>query len=146
MLKPFFVGEERLLEFEQTYYAQMGIQVLGFQKDEKGYKQLEDVLHEWNSILNRVSGYLHSSFDEVDKIVEFPVTAESQHRFLQIIRNDKPLEDYAFKKLSDSPNGSKWMLLLKSKKFFDGNKNPGPKDQALICPWKGLLTIAGVQT
>ena len=28
----------------------------------------------------------------------------------------------------------------------DKVKNPGPEDQALVCPWKGLLTIAGVET
>jgi len=25
-------------------------------------------------------------------------------------------------------------------------KNPGPKDQALVYPWKGLLATAGVET
>jgi hypothetical protein len=25
-------------------------------------------------------------------------------------------------------------------------KNPGPEDQALVGPWKGLLTIVGVET
>jgi len=58
MLKPFFAGEERLLEFEQDYYASMGIQLLGFQKDKCGYKQLESVIGEWNTRLNRVSAYL----------------------------------------------------------------------------------------
>jgi len=40
ILRPFYKGEENILEFEESYYNPMGIQVLGYEKDEKGYQQL----------------------------------------------------------------------------------------------------------
>ena len=37
---------------------------------------------------------------------------------------------------------TKFDLAAKSTKV----KNLGPEDQALVCPWKGLLAIVGVET
>jgi hypothetical protein len=70
MLKPLYSGEERILKFEQSYYGQMGIRVLPYRKDERGYKQLEHVVRDWNRRLSRVSTYLHSSFEEIDRLIE----------------------------------------------------------------------------
>lgn len=70
MLKPLYSGEERILKFEQSYYGQMGIRVLAYRKDERGYKQLEHVVRDWNRRLSRVSTYLHSSFEEIDRLIE----------------------------------------------------------------------------
>ena len=70
ILMGFNSGEERILEFEQRYYGQMGIKVLAYRKDEKGYNQLEDVLKEWGKRLGQVSNYLHTAFEEIDTLIE----------------------------------------------------------------------------
>ena len=34
---------------------------------------------------------------------------------------------------------------MNSLSHYDVVKKPGPEDQALVCPWKGVLVIAGVE-
>jgi hypothetical protein len=70
MLMGFNSGEERILEFEQTYYGQMGIRVLAYRKDERGYNQLEEVLKEWGKKIGQVSNYLSTTFDDIDRLIE----------------------------------------------------------------------------
>jgi hypothetical protein len=49
-------------------------------------------------------------------------------KLFQLILNDKSLENYAFKKLTESPNAPAWLIPLKNHGYFDGNKNPPPKE------------------
>ena len=70
MLTGFNSGEESILEFEQRYYGQMGIQVLAYRKDEKGYNQLVDVLREWSKKIGQVSNYLHTTFEDIDSLIK----------------------------------------------------------------------------
>lgn len=127
MLRPFFAGQERLLKFEQSYYATMGIQLLGYQKDKCGYKQLEMIIPEWDRRLNRVSGYLNAAFSEIDTLIE-SADVTSQERLFQIIRNDVPLENYAFKKLAESTKAPQWLLPLKQQGYLQAAKNPPPTE------------------
>lgn len=69
ILKPFYKGEENILSFDQFYYNQMGIQVIGFEKDERGHSQLYEVIKHWNKEINMVSTYLLNSFREIEDIV-----------------------------------------------------------------------------
>ena len=57
ILLPYFRGEENILEFDQYYYTSMGVSVLGYEKDEKGYGQLYEVIKRWNSEINQTSDY-----------------------------------------------------------------------------------------
>jgi len=127
MLMPLFTGEERILGFEQTYYAQMGIKVLAYRKDERGYKQLEHVVRQWNRELNQVSGYLYGSFEDIGGLIE-RYDKSSESKLFQIIRNDKPLEDYAFKKLAECEDPLSWLMPLRSMGYFAGEKNPPPQE------------------
>jgi len=68
-LLPFFSGEENILSFEQSYYNAMGIEVIGYEKDQKGYNQLYDVLKKWNTDINQTSTYTHDSYTEIDELV-----------------------------------------------------------------------------
>lgn len=70
MLTGFNSGEERILEFEQRYYGQMGINVLAYRKDVKGYNQLVDVLREWSKRMGQVSNYLHTTFEDIDNLIK----------------------------------------------------------------------------
>lgn len=70
MLSPYYKGEENILAYEQTYYNQLGIKVVGYEKDLKGFHQLGDVLSRWNEEINQVTGFLHSAARLIDEAVE----------------------------------------------------------------------------
>jgi hypothetical protein len=53
---------------------------------------------------------------------------DSEARLFQVIRNDKPLEDYTFKKLAECENPSRWLIPLKDRDYFSGDKNPPPQE------------------
>lgn len=69
ILLPFYSGEENILSFEQSYYRPMGIQVIGYEKDQKGYNQLYDVLKKWNADINQTSTYTLDSYKELENLV-----------------------------------------------------------------------------
>lgn len=47
MLYPVFKTESQLLKFQETYYADLGIKLIPYPKDEHGYEQLSTVINEW---------------------------------------------------------------------------------------------------
>lgn len=69
ILLPFFSGEENILEFEKEYYADMGIQVIAYEKDENGYNQLYEVIKRWKQDININSTYTYDSFEELDHLL-----------------------------------------------------------------------------
>lgn len=70
MLSPFYKGEENILAYEQTYYNDLGINILGYEKDANGYDQLIEVIRRWNDEINQVTGYLHGASRLIDEAVE----------------------------------------------------------------------------
>lgn len=70
MLSPFYKGEENILSYEQTYYNDLDIKVLGYEKDAKGYGQLAEVLKRWSEEINQVTGFLHNAAQLIDEAVE----------------------------------------------------------------------------
>ncbi len=69
ILLPFYKGEENLLEFEKLYYNPMGIEVIGYAKDENGYNQLYEVIKSWNANLNPTTTVLLDDFNEIDNLL-----------------------------------------------------------------------------
>jgi hypothetical protein len=125
IIKPYYSGEENILEFDQGYYNEMCIKVLGYEFDEKGYGQLYDILKDWNKEINQVSTYLYKTFDRIDKAVQ-DFNEKDASEILQIIKNDKPQEDHLFEKLSKSENGVLWLELLYKNNYFNPANNPPP--------------------
>jgi len=70
MLSAFYSGEDNILSYEQTYYNDLGINVLGYEKDINGYGQLIEVIRYWNEEINQVTGYLHDASRLIDEAVE----------------------------------------------------------------------------
>lgn len=127
ILRPFYKGEESILEFEEFYYNSMGIRVLPYEKDEKGYYQLYEIIKDWNSEISQVSGYLYDSYQRIDDAVE-SFEEGKVNVILQIIRNDKPQEDYFFRKLAKCSDPFPWLRILAGKGYFDGKNNPPPQE------------------
>jgi len=70
MLSPFYRGEDNILKYEQVYYSDLGISILGYEKDENGYDQLIEVIRHWNQEINQVTGFLHGASRLIDEAVE----------------------------------------------------------------------------
>lgn len=137
ILLPFYRGEENILGFEQYYYNSMGISVVPYEKDERGYGQLYEVIKSWNSEINQVSTYLYDTYEEIEDVAN-NYDESRVDRIFQIIKNDKPQENYLFKKLASSPNPFPWLKPLKEKGYFDPKNNPPPQE---VPDKKGYFTI-----
>ena len=125
ILQPFYKGENNILKFERDYYGQMGISVLGYEKDERGYHQLYEVIKNWNTEINQTSTYLYDSYQEIENLAN-NYDEENADRLFQIMQNDKQLENYFFQKLFSSANPSPWLVPLKEKGLFKPINNPTP--------------------
>jgi SIR2-like domain len=136
-LQPFYRGEDNILAFEQSYYNSMGIKVLGYEKDEKGYAQLYEVIKEWNKTINLTSTYLYDSFMILDDAIQNP-DYQKIDRVLQIIKNDQPQRNYFFRKLLNASNLIIWLEPLKEHGYFNPKNNPKPKE---VPDHKGYFTI-----
>jgi len=135
ILLPFYRGEENILEFEQHYYNSMGVEVLPYEKDEKGYGQLYDVIKNWNREINQVSTYLYDTYKEIENAAN-NYTKVKAERIFQIIRNDEPQRNSFFKKLALFHNPFPWLKPLKERGYFDPKNNPPPQENK-----KGYFTI-----
>ena len=69
ILLPYYSREDNMVKFDQSYYGPMGISVIGFEKDEKGYAQLYDVIKFWNEEINQTSTYLYDSLNFIKQVV-----------------------------------------------------------------------------
>ena len=70
MLSAFYSGEDNILSYEQAYYNDLDINILGYEKDANGYRQLIEVIKHWNEEINQVTGYLHDASRLIDEAVE----------------------------------------------------------------------------
>jgi hypothetical protein len=70
MLSAFYSGEDNILSYEQTYYNDLDINILGYEKDINGYRQLINVIRHWNEEINQVTGFLHDVSRQIDDAVE----------------------------------------------------------------------------
>jgi hypothetical protein len=136
ILLPFYRGEENILVFEQSYHSAMGIQVLGYEKDERGYEQLYEVIRSWNKEINQTSAYLYDSYREIEDVID-NYDKEKVDRVFQIIR-DKPQEDHFFKRISSAGNPFPWLKHLKERGYIEPQHNPQPQE---VQDQKGYFSI-----
>lgn len=122
-LAPLYRGEEHILEFEQAYYRELGINVIAYEKDEEGYNQLYNVIREWQRQINVVTSYLPQIYQEIE-ILASEYSEGNATKLFQIIQNDPPLEDHFFKTVADPL----WLTPLKEKGYFEPCKNPSPRE------------------
>jgi len=137
ILLSFYRDEENILEFEEFYYNSMGIKVIPYEKDEKGYWQLYDVIKSWNREINQVSTYLYDTYKEIEDAANNYSETKAENIF-QLIKNDKPQREHFFKTLASSSNPFPWLKPLKEKGYFDPKNNPPPQE---VPDKKGYFTI-----
>jgi hypothetical protein len=122
ILLPMFRGEENILTFEESYYGDLGITVVPYAIDDRGYEQLHYVVESFEKEINLASTFIHDSFEKIEKNINHYDSENAKH-ILQLIKNDRPLEDHFFKKLTSA----EWLLPLKDAGYFDPSKNPKPQ-------------------
>ena len=122
ILLPMFRGEENILAFEESYYGDLGITVIPYAIDDRGYEQLYYVIENFEKEINLSSTFLYDSFEKIEKNIDQYDTENAKH-ILQLIKNDRPLEDHFFQKLVSI----EWLLPLRKEGYFDPSKNPKPQ-------------------
>lgn len=142
ILLPYFTGNENSLVLDQHYYNSMGISVVGYENDEKGYDQLYDIIKEWSSEINQISAYPSDSRKEIDDAID-NYKEDVVDRIFQIIRNDKPIENYFFKKLASTDNPFPWIRHLKERGYLNPKNNPPPQE---VPYWNVLGYLENVAT
>ncbi|MDI9615131.1 SIR2 family protein [Methanothermobacter sp.] len=115
ILKPYFRGDERLLEYDQHYYRDLGIEVIPYAIDERGYSQLHEVLEEWNIQINNKSRYIVDFINKIDDTIE-NYDKEKALEVFQTIKTDSSLKKIFLEKLQLNP--VPWFSLLHERKFF----------------------------
>jgi hypothetical protein len=70
LLHPYYRGEERILEFDKEYFKDMGISVIGYEYDDKGYEQLYHVIKSWNKTISHISAHPHDVMKQIDEVVD----------------------------------------------------------------------------
>jgi hypothetical protein len=70
ILLPYYSGEENILDFDQIYYNNLGIKVLGYCKDENGYNQLYYVIKKWNEDKSNLLSHSYDSYKDLDEVIE----------------------------------------------------------------------------
>ena len=69
MLSPVYQGEENIMKYEKEYYNDLGINIKMYEKDDKGYNYLIDVLRSWKKEIRQTTKLLHNGFSEIDEAV-----------------------------------------------------------------------------
>jgi len=115
ILKPYFRGDEKLLEYDQHYYRDLGIEVIPYAIDEGGYHQLHEVLKNWNIQINNKSRYIVDSINKIENLIE-NYDKEKALEVFQTIRTDSSLKKIFLEKLKSNP--VPWFSPLYERKFF----------------------------
>lgn len=94
-LLPMFEGDDHILEFERSYYNQLGIEVIPYDIKTVGYSQIYHVLQSWQQQIDRVTKSLVNAYEIIEQTIEAFDESEAETVF-QLIRNDTSLRDHFF--------------------------------------------------
>lgn len=70
LLKPFYQAEANLVKFYQSYYSELGITVIDYDKDKRGYLQLIEILKQWSKKFNEINQNSIEDYREIDSILD----------------------------------------------------------------------------
>lgn len=144
-LMGFFSHEENILSYEKAYFQNMGIGVIPFQKDEKGYDQLFYVIQEWKNKINALAGNTYDIYSRIDIILEN--YQEKNTTELEQYILEKRFENYFLRRLENIKDNKEWLYFLEAKGYFTYEHLPHKvivsKDGAYRCDdWIPLRIIA----
>lgn len=124
-LQPYFKEELNIYNYEKKYFEDMGINLIPYRKDLKGYEQLRDIIKKWNEEINEKTTSQIQTFRRLREAANNPEQANKVEIF-QDIKNDKPYRKEFFKALGETDKPLGWFLDLKRKGYFKADNNPKP--------------------
>lgn len=71
-LKAYFNHEQKIANFEEKYFSEIGVNLIPFSKNRKGYDQLKDIIDNWYIKAKEETNKMQTSFNEIDKALENP--------------------------------------------------------------------------
>lgn len=69
MLKPYLSGDERLCSVEAEYYEALGVNLIPYAIDTKGYSQLYHIVVDWNRKIRLQGTELYDTYSEIDDAI-----------------------------------------------------------------------------
>ncbi|MCW4006928.1 MAG: SIR2 family protein [Candidatus Bathyarchaeota archaeon] len=70
ILLPYYNDEKYLLKYDRAYFNSMGINVIGYKKDQEGYKQLHKVIKKWQTEFRELSPIIYEDIKEMEETVD----------------------------------------------------------------------------
>ena len=131
LLKPLYEKEEDILMNEKLRFNSLGVEVIGFAKDQNGYKQLAEVIKDWFNEIEIASSVLHNNHEEIEEIVDSVLCVnkekEKVEKLMHLISNDDTRKRYFFRYVAKSKTPSIWLQFLKDKNFLKPKNSPLPE-------------------
>lgn len=70
ILLPYYESEGYLKEYDDGYFSSLGINVIGYKKDQEGYWQLYKVIKKWNSEIKQISNQVFAKQTKMMNLVD----------------------------------------------------------------------------
>jgi len=72
-LKDYFTHEQRIYEFDQMYFDDLGVDLIPYAKDTIGFQQLPKVIDEWVQEIKSKTLVLVTNYDDIDDALGSPL-------------------------------------------------------------------------
>jgi len=126
ILMPFYLKEDSFLEIEKNYYeTNLGIQIVPYAKDEKGYNQLYDVIKEWRKKITESSNFFKDRYKDIDNLI-YSNDIDKLKKMISLVRQEIHLQEYLFHKLTLVPDPIDYFNYLYEEDFFNSANSPEP--------------------
>jgi len=70
ILLPYYESEGYLKDYDEEYFSSLGINVIGYKKDQEGYRQLYKVIKKWNSEIKEISNQVFKKQTKMMNLVD----------------------------------------------------------------------------
>ncbi len=72
-LKDYYTHEQRIYEFDQMYFDDLGVDLIPYAKDDIGFQQLPKVINEWVNEIKSKTLVLVTNYDDIDDALGTPL-------------------------------------------------------------------------
>ena len=118
LLKPYNESEMNLVEVDEHYYEDLGVKIIPYNYEEKGYDQLFYIMEEWSKEFSTLSNFPIYSVDNIRKTIQ-DFKHEDAKEIIGHIKEKEYLSNLFFKEIHQSIKPQEWFGLLKEYGFFN---------------------------
>lgn len=118
LLQGYFKSEEKLFEVESKYYEKYGITLISYDKDEKSFKKLIDVLDYLNNEISMKSKQTKNKLEKTIKIIHSYSSKIGDDSFLNDYKSaDNNIKQYIISEIIKAENKHLMKKLINDKDF-----------------------------